>query len=50
MSLVENRLGQNREISPRSKQVQKGAGQGGIYTHNSGELGSETQDNLAEDK
>jgi len=25
--LVKKRLGQNREISPRSKQVQKGAGQ-----------------------
>jgi len=25
--LVENRLGQNREISPKSKQVQKGVGQ-----------------------
>jgi len=58
MSLVENRLGQNRAISPRSKQVQKGAGQrirgqgrqAGIYSNNAGELGTKTQDNLAEDK
>jgi len=63
MSLVGNRLGQNREISRRSKQVQKGAenqrsgqtgrvrtGRSGIYTNNAGELDTKTQDNLAEDK
>jgi len=58
MSLVENRLGQNREISPRSKVSKKGRGResevradrSGIYTNNAGELDMKTQDNLAEDK
>jgi len=59
MSLVENRLGENREISPkRGGAENQRSGQAGrvrtdrsgIYTNNAGELDMKTQDNLAEDK